>query len=178
MKSLPAPRIASLPAAAPSIGAPRPFQASQAKPAASASASGAVTHQLAGIDFAPPGPSAPVIQLNGKGNKKQKKQKAAAEAKKKKAQSQADRNAYNAVRYETTSKKNVGAKQAAAKQYKGNLAHGKGDKSKGKQGKTKKELDKINKKLRQQELDKKLDRWRRRDGDDDDNASSSHAIMV
>ncbi len=127
-----------------------------------------------------------VTQLKGgpgKNNKKQQKQKKAAASAKKSKQSKADRNAYRALQYETTSKKDGEKKQAFARQVRGNLAHGFGDKSKGKQGKTKKELAEINKKLKaakkQAKIKKKHQDWLdRRDRNDRGGAGGGHGVLV
>lgn len=120
---------------------------------------------------------------SGKNNKKQEKQKKAAADAKRSKQSKADRNAFRALQYETTSKKDGKKKQAFARQVKGNLAHGFGDKSKGKQGKTKKELAEINKKLKaakkQARIKKKHQDWLdRRDRHDRGGAGGGHGVLV
>ncbi|WP_298427656.1 hypothetical protein [uncultured Kordia sp.] len=120
-----------------------------------------------------------VVQLG----KKQDKQKKAAAAAKKSKQSKADRNAYRALQYETTSKKDGKAKQDLARKVKGTIAHGTGDKSKGKQGKTKKELAEINKKLKQAKkqarANKKHQDWLdRSDKNDRGGAGGGHGVLV
>ena len=120
-----------------------------------------------------------VIQLG----KKQDKAKKAAAAAKKSKQSKADRNAFRAIQYETTSKKDGKAKQDLARKVKGNLAHGFGDKSKGTQGKTKQELKEINRKMKlakkQARADKKHQDWLdRRDRNDRGGAGGGHGVLV
>jgi hypothetical protein len=144
--------------------------------------------------------SAGIVQRSGRGgggggggkkgnNKKQEKQKAAAKSKAQRAQSQADRNAFRAVQYETTSKKDASAKQEAAKKIKGNLAHGFGDSGSGKQGKTKEKLKEINKEIkeqkekekkeRQEKADKAKKQWDdRSDRDDQGGAGFGHGVLV
>ena len=126
------------------------------------------------------------------GNKKQQKQKAAKEQRKRRQQSQADRNAFRSVQYETTNKKDVSRKQRAARKYKGNLAHGFGNKNSGMQGKTKKGLRNIRedmkeqkeqkeqrRKKRQANLERDMRNWRNRDDRNDrGGAGFGHGVLV
>ncbi|UII32766.1 DUF4157 domain-containing protein [Fulvivirga ulvae] len=133
---------------------------------------------------------AQVIQLGKKGNKKQEKQKAAAKNKRRSEQSKADRNAFRALQYETTSKQDARSKQKAARKFKGNLAHGFGDSNSGKQGKTKAGLKSINKEVaekkkadklakRQAAAKKKHQEWLdRQDRDDRGGAGNGHGVLV
>jgi hypothetical protein len=57
---------------------------------------------------------------------KRAEQRRLKDEKKRREQSQADRNAFNAVRYETTDKKDAKSKGDAAREIKNNLAHGTG----------------------------------------------------
>ncbi|MFQ5525114.1 MAG: DUF4157 domain-containing protein [Thermoanaerobaculia bacterium] len=77
-------------------------------------------------------------------NNKNNKKKGGGKSAKARAQSQSDRNANTILTYQTPNKKTVDQTVAAARKFKGNIAHRKGKKGSNKSGKTKKIIKKLN----------------------------------